>query len=161
MAAWIAPSRRVRSSPSAAEIVVTASTTYAGAGAATARRARPTPTMRDTRRDPELGRSPCRILRFQRVPHAPRAGSSRISDRPTVQAAGRPGRFDVTRRCESVREERGQRDELPAGVALYDRLYHRIQTVCRTIRCLTGGPRRLAAARPRSGSSAASRAYTE
>jgi len=43
--------------------------------------------------------------------------------------AGRPCRFDVTGRCESVRGERAPRQEVQTGVALNDRLYHRIQTV--------------------------------
>src|SRR2546425_8001121 len=47
----------------------------------------------------------------------------------TQQDAGRTCRFDVTRRCESVCGEPGQREEARSGVALNDRLYHRIQTV--------------------------------
>src|SRR5882672_7549842 len=51
------------------------------------------------------------------------------SHRPTLQTAGRPCRFDVTGRCESVRGEGGQREHLPTNMALNDRLYHRLQTV--------------------------------
>src|SRR2546428_4858672 len=46
-----------------------------------------------------------------------------------MQTVGRFRRFDVTGRCESVRGERAQNQELQTGVALNNRLCHRIQTV--------------------------------